>query len=265
MRNALAGIVCLLSAGALFGQCSQPNLMVSGAQGDMLAPCAGGIAFTSAQLSVSSGGGGTGGGAGQNLPGSLHVVKAPDKASNTLLSDCLNGKLLTITLSDPNSHTTLTFKNATIASFVQNFGNVSTETLDIRYGQMTSATGGSKVVSNVMGTARAMSASIAAVNGDGHSSPVQSFTLTVRPGSTTFNNVQLAPPPPGVASRATMVSGGTGGAAPTESISFNYGKIQVRYGNQSSEFQFSGGQLINGNLRVSRVNFTGPVTVAIHP
>ena len=275
MRHVLAGIVCLFAVGSLFADsvgCNQPNLTVSGAQGDMLAPCAGAIAFISAQVPITSGSSANGSGAGSGISGTFTVVKAPDKASNALMSDCLSGRQLTITLSDPSSQTTLTFSHAIIASFVQNFGASSTENLQIKYAQVSRTSGGSRVVSSVMGTARASAASIVAVNGDGHSQTVRAFTLTVRPGSTTFNSVQLAPPPPAMpAAHAGMVNNNTkvysspAAAAPTESISFSFGKIQVRYGNQSSEYQFSGGQVVNGNLTVSRASYTGPTTVAIHP
>jgi len=267
MRNVLAGIACLLSAGSLFAQCTQPNLLISGIQGDMVSPCDGGIAFTSASFTVTGGTGATGSGAGaQSGGGKLRISKVPDKATNGLMNYCMNSKLIQqVKLTEPN--TTITFQNALIASVTDNFGNPSSEAVEIKYAKMTMNTGGGNQVSgNLMGTARASSASIAAVNGDGHAQPVQSFTLTVRPGSTTFNNVQLAPPPPGSASRATILKpGGTGGAAPTESLSLNYGKIQVKYGNQTSEFPFTGGTLVNGNLRVSKASFTGPVTVAVHP
>jgi len=100
---------------------------------------------------------------------------------------------------------------------------------------------------------------------DGKTQQVSHASLTVRPGGTTFDSVQLATPPPGIATtRAGVMKTAPTTAAndrPTESINFNYGQIRFTYKEQKTDFQFTGGTLVNGNLRVSRASYTG----AVHP
>ena len=277
MRNVLTGIVCLLVAGSLFAQCNQASLLVSGISGEMTAPCAGALSFTSATFNPPTTTGG-GGGAVHSIPGSLKVNRFFDSASPGLMLACSSGKHIpTVKLSNPPM--SITFSDVMVSSDslgVTQFQGTyqTTEALEFKYAKYTLDSGdGTRVTGSVMGNARASAMSVVAVNGDGHAQPVQSLSLTVRPGGTTFNSVQLAPPPPGTAavnraSSPTLTTALQPGAsaAPTESLSFNYGKIQFKYhGGGSAEFAFSGGQVVNGNLRVARASYTGPTTVAAHP
>ena len=62
---------------------------------------------------------------------------------------------------------------------------------------------------------------------DGKTQQVSHASLTVRPGGTTFDSVQLATPPPGIATTRAGVMKTTAPTTaandrPTESINFNY-------------------------------------------
>jgi type VI protein secretion system component Hcp len=279
MRNTLAGIVCLLSAATLYSQCTQPNLLVSGIQGEMAAPCTGALAFSNASLAVSNTGSqstGSGAGAGKSTTGPLKVTRYYDSASPGLFNACVSGKhLQTVKFSNPPM--TITLQDAMVTTDTWNFSNgTTTEYVEFTYSKSTiDGGGGNKITTSVIGTSRSSTMSVAAVNGDGHSQPIQSLTLTARPGNTSFSSIrlspQLSPASPGSAAvnRAGMVKPGAGGApaAPTESLSLNYGKIQFQYHSQNSgpEFAFTGGQVVNGNLRVSKASYTGPTTVAVRP
>lgn len=286
MRNVLAGIVCLLAAGSLFAEsnvstCSQANLLVSGIQGEMAAPCTGALDFTSASFTApSSGGGGQygGGGGGASTPGTLKVTRYFDKASPGLMLACSNGKhIQQVKLSYPSGQTpvTITFQDVLITAVNESF-NPTNESVDFKAAKVTVESGGNKVTTSVMGTARAGSLSVSAVNGDGQSQPVSRLTLTVRPTGTTFNSIELAPSAPGTASRATLKQAPVAGAvtsvaaapgavagAPTESFSLNYGKIVFKYQNQNSDFNFTGGTLQGNLLHVQKVNFGS--NIAVHP
>ena len=280
MRKALAGIVCLLSGGVLFAQCNQPNLSISGVQGEMAAPCTGDLAFTNASVTVTSSGGnqsGGGAGVGKATTGPLKVNRYYDSASPALFSACVNGKHFQ-TLKLSNGPMTITFKDVMVSSDNWTFNNNQTsESLEFSYGSSLIDTGGgTKITSNFIGTSRASSMSVAAVNGDGHSTPIQSLTLTARPGNTTFTSIQLAPPPPGSSARTgaktyssptltTALSSHSATGSPSESMSLSFGKIHFEYHQQKTEFTFTGGQVVNGNLRVSKASYTGPTTVAVHP
>jgi type VI protein secretion system component Hcp len=275
MRRAALSAFVLFTATNLFAAspgCTSPNLVISGIQGEMQAPCAGAIEFTSASFTApsttSSQSNASGAGAGRSTPGTLRVTKALDKASSALMLACANGThMQNATLSYPNgaNAVTVTFENVTIASLNESI-NPTNESVEFRYAKIMVQSGGTKVDGSVIGHARPSSASVAVIGSDGKSQPVSHLSLTVRPGGTTFDSVQLAPPPPGIATTrvGTLKSSGRA-AGPEESIHLNYGKVEIKYQNQSASFQFNGGTLVNGNLRASKVSYTGPTMTALHP
>ena len=187
--------------------------------------------------------------------------------SPALMLACSNGKhFQTVTLSYPSAQNAvkITFQDVIIASINESV-NPTNESIDFKYSKFIVYTGGgTNVNGNVTGTAHPSSSmKVALVGSDGKSQPVSHASLTVRPGGTTFDSVQLAPPPPGIATtRAGVVKPNAG---PEESIHLNYGSIKIEYKGQSTNFQFNGGTLLNGNLRVSRASYTGPTAVATHP
>jgi type VI protein secretion system component Hcp len=271
MRKVVLAAVVLLTAANLFAACTQPNLLVTGIQGDMQTPCSGAIDFASATFSAPSTTGNSnagGSGAGTTVPGTLNVTKYFDKSSPALMLACANGThFQKVTLSYPSAQTpvTITFENVIVGS-VNESVNPTNESVEFKYTKfMVESGGGTHVTGNVRGGARAAAMNVAVVGSDGKSQPATHVSLTVRPGGTTFNSVQLAPPPPGNnATRAGIVKSSQS-PGPAESISFNYGKIEFKTQNSSASFQFNGGTLVNGNLRASRANYTGPVTAAVHP
>jgi type VI protein secretion system component Hcp len=273
MRKVVLAAVVLLTAANLFAACTQPNLVVTGIQGEMQAPCSGAIDFASATFSAPSTTGSSnagGSGAGTTVPGTLRVTKYFDKSSPALMLACANGAhIQKVTLSYPSAQTpvTITFENVTIGS-VNESVNPTNESVEFRYTKfMVESGGGTHVTGNVPGGARAAAMNVAVVGSDGKSQPATHVSLTVRPGATSFNSVQLAPPPSGNnATRGGIVrSSQSSGPGPAESIHFNFGKIEFKTQNSSASFQFNGGTLVNGNLRASSVNYTGPATAAVHP
>ena len=270
MRKAVLSAIVLLTAASLFAAsptCNQPNLLIPAIQGEI---CAGAIAFTSASFTVpsttSSGATGSGAGAGRTSPGTLKVTKVFDQSSPALMGACSNGKhFQQVTLSYPSggNPVMITFEDVTIATVTENV-NPTNESIDFSYRSIKPQSGNTPLTGNVIGSAHASSLSVSLVGADGKSQSVNHASLTVRPGGTTFNSVQLAPPPPGKVA-VTKVGMSSGGDRPTESINFNYGKLRIEYRGQTSTFQFNGGTLVNGNLRASRVSYTGPTTVAVHP
>jgi type VI protein secretion system component Hcp len=275
MRKAVLAALVLFTAATLFGDsvsCTQPNLVVTGIQGEMQAPCAGAIDFTTASFSAPSTTGGSatgsGAGAGTSVSGTLRVTKVFDKSSQALMLACAQGKhLQSVTLSYPSAQNAVkvVFGDVIISS-VNESVNPTNESVEFKYAKIMLQSGGTTVTGSVMGGARGSSMSMALVGSDGKSHPVSHASLTVRPGGTTFDSVQLAPQSPGVATtRAGMMKTTTPKTAaddrPTESITFSYGKLVIEYKEQKADFQFSGGTLVNGNLRVSRASYTG----GVHP
>jgi type VI protein secretion system component Hcp len=269
MRKVVLTAIVLLTAANLFAACTQPNLLITGIQGEMQAPCSGAIDFASATFSAPSTTGNSnagGSGAGTTVPGTLKVTKYFDKSSPALMLACANGThIQKVTLSYPSAQTpvTITFENVIIGS-VNESVNPTNESVEFKYTKlMVESGGGTHVTGNVLGGARAAAMNVAVVGSDGKSQPATHVSLTVRPGGTTFNSVQLATPPGNAATtRAGVVKSSQ---SPAESIHFNYGKIELESKNSTASFQFNGGTLVNGNLRASRVNYTGPVTAAVHP
>jgi type VI protein secretion system component Hcp len=269
MRKAVLAVVVLFTAANLFGAspaCTQPNLLIPTIQGEI---CGGAISFTTASFTApsttSSGATGSGAGAGRTTPGTLSVTKVFDSSSPALMLACSQGKhFQTVTLSYPSGQNpvTITFGEVTVATLTENI-NPTNESVQFSYGKIMVQSGGAKVTGSVLGNARASSMTASVVGSDGKSHSVSHASLTVRPGGTTFNSVQLAPPPPGLATTKAGIS--SGGDRPAESINFNYGKLQIEYRGQTSAFQFNGGTLVNGNLRVSRASYTGPTAAPVHP
>ena len=252
MRKAVfPAILIFLAAATAFAVCPQPNLLVDGIPGDMTGACAGAIDFSSAQYSLTGTGSSGGSGAG-NPGGTLKVTKYFDSSSPKLMLACVNGQhIATVTLSYPSGTNSamIKFKTVLVTSVNENV-NPTSEAVEFKYQSIEIITGGTQTTTSVIGSARASTLAVAVIGGDGKSQPASHLSLTVRPGGTTFNSVQLAPTP-------TAPRGGTTKAAPSESLSFNYGKIEFRSANGgTANFQFSGGTLVNGNLRASRVNFT---------
>ena len=269
MRKAVLAALVLFTAATLFAAsptCSQPNLVIGGIQGEI---CGGAIAFTSASFTVPSTTGssatGSGAGAGRTSPGTLTVTKVLDSSSPALMLACTKGTLLKVTLSYPSAGNpvAITFKDATIATLTESV-NPTNEAVGFNYGSIEIQSGGATVTGSVVGGARASTLTASIVGADGKSHSVSHASLTVRPGGTTFNSVQLAPAPSGKVG-TTKAGISSGGDRPTESMSLNYGKLVIEYKTQKTEFQFSGGTLLNGNLRVSRASYTGPTTFAAHP
>jgi type VI protein secretion system component Hcp len=270
MRKVVLTAIALLTAANLFAACTQPNLLITGIQGDMQA-CSGAIDFASATFSAPSSSGSSsagGSGAGKAVPGTLNVTKYFDKSSPALMLACANGThIQKVTLSYPSNQTpvTITFENVIIGS-VNESVNPTNESVEFKYTKlMVESGGGTHVTGNVLGGARAAAMNVAVVGSDGNSQPATHVSLTVRPGGTTFNSVQLAPAPGHAAMTKPGVMKSGQSPVPAESISFNNGKIEFKTQNSSASFQFNGGTLVNGNLRASSGNYTGPVTAAVHP
>ena len=271
MRKAVLAAIVLFTAANLFAAlpgCTQSSLVIPTIQGEMPAPCTGAIAFTSASFTApsttSSGATGSGAGAGRSTPGTLTVTKVFDQSSPGLMLACVQGKhFQNVTLSYPSGQTPvmITFGEVTITTVTENI-NPTNESVAFSYGSITVESGGTKVTGSVIGGARASSLTVSLVGSDGKSLPVSHASLTVRPGGTTFNSVQLAAPLPRLATTKVMSSGGD---RPAESLSLNFGKIEFKYKNQDTDFQFTGGTLLNGNLRVARASYTGPTALAVHP
>ena len=278
MRKAVLAALVLFAAANLFAAsptpgCNQASLLISGIQGEMQAPCSGAIAFTTASYTppstTGSGANGSGAGAGSITPGSLKVVKPYDMSSPGLLLACANGKhIQTVTLTYPNAQTpvNVVFSDVLVASINESV-NPTNESLEFKYSKILIQSGNNTSVNgNVLGGARPSSLKVALVGSDGKSQTVNHASITVRAGGTTFDSVQLAPPPPGMpTARAGVVKPTHANEGPEESIHLNYGKIVMEYKQQKEGFEFHDGKVVNGNLRVSRASYTGPTTLATHP
>jgi type VI secretion system secreted protein Hcp len=278
MRKAVFAALVLFTAASVFAAspsptCNQPNLLISGIQGEMQPPCAGAIEFSSASFSVPSTTGsnanGSGAGAGTSGPGTLRITRYFDSSSPALMTACVTGKhFQKATLSYPSAQqpVAITFEDVFISFFNDSY-NPTSESVEFKYTKFMIQSGNTKVTGSVMGGMRATSMTASVIGSDGKSQPVSHASLTVRPGSTTFDSVQLAPPPPGnVATRAGIVKSTPQGDRPAESMSLNFGKITFTNGRgAAASFNFNGGTLVNGNLRVSRASYTGATTVAAHP
>jgi type VI secretion system secreted protein Hcp len=273
MRKVVLTAIVLLTAANLFAAssaCSQPNLVVTGIQGDMQGPCSGAIDFASATFSAPSTTGNSssgGSGAGKIVPGTLQITKYFDTSSPSLMLACANGTHIPkATLSYPSAQSpvTITFENVMIGS-VNESVNPTNESVAFNYTKLVvESGGGTHVTGNVLGSARAAALNVAVVGSDGKSQPPTHVSLTVRPGGTTFNSVQLAPPSPGNAP-TTRAGVAKSSQSPAESIHFNSGKIEFESKNSTASFHFDGGTLVNGNLRASTVNYTGPATGVVRP
>ena len=262
MRHALLGCIVLLAATALLADpagCTQSNLFIASIPGEMTAPCAGAIAFTSANYNISHSGGTTGAGESQNVPGTFSVSKYLDKASPKLMLACVNGTHF--------SSATLTFAGGGSDYLVLDFGNVlvtgingggsgggngmtesvtfAYQSIKVKYNPQHQTLTGS-----IRGTARPTFVNASVIGSDGKSTPLSSVSYSVRPGGTTFNTLTLSQP-------GTIR---TGAGRPAEAATLNFGKIHFEYAGQSQDFGFTGGTLVNGNLRVSNAKL-GAISV----
>src|SRR5712692_10242269 len=174
MRKVVLTAIVLLTAANLFASptCTQPNLLITGIQGEMQAPCSGAIDFASATFSAPSTTGNSnagGSGAGTTVPGTLKVTKYFDKSSPALMLACANGThIQKVTLSYPSAQTpvTITFENVMIGS-VNESVNPTNESVEFNYTKfIVESGGGTHVTGNVLGGARAAAMNVAVVGSD---------------------------------------------------------------------------------------------------
>jgi type VI protein secretion system component Hcp len=249
MRKVLFASLLVFSAASLFAD-SSPCLTISGISGEAMAPCAGDVAFASANYSTSQ--------------RTLHVTRYFDSSSPKLMNDCSMGThLMSVSLAYPQMQTdgstktiTVKFKDVLVTT-VNESVNPTNETADFKYSSWEIISGGGNVQSgNVLGSARASTMNVAVIGSDGKPTAATHLSLTVRPGGTTFNSVQLNPQPlpPRTGVQARMVK------MNPAALNLGNGVIELRGGRGGvTRFQFTGGTLLNGNLRVSRAAFTGGV------
>ena len=236
MRHALFFAILLVAAGNAYGQtCNDPYMQISGINGDLTGPCAGGFEYSTVQL----------GG------GSVTVMKSIDKASAGLMQACVASQPLTKAVLNPSSGDKIEFDTVMITSYSQTVNNGSgAETFSFKYAKARlpggmgtgfdnqpagSGTGFDNTTRRYTGRPHPIHISVVVIGADRHSQAVTNYQLTARPGAVT-TSIQL------------------GRSSPSLRIDSGFIEVQSASGNVLARYQFTGGVLTNGILRPARVN-----------
>lgn len=246
MRAFLLAATLSLSALDASAQCGLTSFVeftgLSGAPG-----CSAYAEYTSAQIG----------------PSSVTVTKPTDKISSALMLACATSQTLKSAWIKPSSDIGIQFDNAVITSFSQNInGNDATDTVTFKYTKAHAANASSSGYDNgstpghgtgfdnqggtgttfdnapvrrYVGTARPVRASVVYVDANGNEHAASSFQTNMVSTSVRFGS---NPPPRGEA-----------------------GFIEVRVaGRPLARYQFNGGTLQNGELRIPKLNLTAIVS-----
>ncbi|HUJ14816.1 MAG TPA: type VI secretion system tube protein Hcp [Thermoanaerobaculia bacterium] len=243
MRKAAFAAILFLIAGSLIGgTCNDPYVQLSGISGELPAPCQGAFEYTRVDLT----------------PSSITVTKTLDAASPGLFAACASGKHIPTGTLKPSAAETINIKDVVVSSFSQSGdgnGNVQ-EQVTLNFAKIEIESGGSRGAASFIGSARAAVGRVAVIDSDGQQGgTIQHFQITVRPGGAVTSSIQFAvqPTPPPI--KAGMMRVNTA-ASTAPQPQMNSGFIELRGANGAvlSRYQFTGGTLINGNLRMSRLN-----------
>lgn len=249
MRKAVLVAILVFSPLAVFADsqtCPQPSATLSTIPGNLTAPCAPAFDFTTVNMTVIDNTSSNGSGAGTGkVVESISFTRPIDPTSIALFNACANGNHLQSGSVRVNASVLVKLTDVVVtqATLAGSGDNASESiTLNFRKSELIYGSGGGKIISSYMGTARAAGA-MAMMTGGGGGGEISHFEITAHPGSVS-GSVQLKQQPvrAAVASKtmATAKSAGLGDG----SI-----ELRSRTGAPLAQFGFTGGTLLNNRIQ----------------